>query len=236
MDFTQLPKLQHTRVVGLGHRARNGKDTVANVLVDVLGSRARRFSFADGLRAYARIAHGMTHKDASLLQRVGGDVRAGKDPFIGGSKDTWLTPVIWAIAEWDAEATGTQIAIVTDVRHVNEAEMVKALGGKTIRVRRYNEDGSPFIDPSRDPNHPSEVDLQDYAWDLELGASSVDQLLSNASQMFQPVFAQIMNERFGVEMVDFFGIASKAIYEELAENGPLNLDHSDEPQELGAVS
>jgi hypothetical protein len=42
-----------TKIIGLGHKARHGKDTVASHLLKLLPG-ARIFSFADDLKALAR--------------------------------------------------------------------------------------------------------------------------------------------------------------------------------------
>ena len=44
--------------------------------------------------------------------------------------------------------------------------------GVFARVVRLNEDGSQYIDPSRDPNHPSEAELDGVPADFTLEAQS----------------------------------------------------------------
>ena len=55
--------------------------------------------------------------------------------------------------------------------------MVKDLGGYTIQVSRRNADGTPFVDTSRDPNHPSETQLDDYNYDYKINVKTGDQVL-----------------------------------------------------------
>jgi hypothetical protein len=57
------------------------------------------------------------------------------------------------------------VAIVTDMRFINEAQMIRSLGGKLVDIRRINKDNSPYVAPDRDPNHRSEVELDDYPAD-----------------------------------------------------------------------
>lgn len=146
-------------VIGLGHRARHGKDTIANVICHAYPE-ARRYSFADDLKAYCRIVHQMVGKDAPLLQRVGMEWRE-KDP------EVWVRSVYGKIAE-----ERPMLAILTDVRFPNELDFVKQLGGTTIRVTRYQPDGSMYVDPSRPADHPSEIALADASWDIEIYNSS----------------------------------------------------------------
>jgi hypothetical protein len=163
-----LPELPTTVVLGLGHKARHGKDTVASLLVPVLeasGLHARRYSFASAIYDHCRTQHGMTTKDAPLLQRAGVAARAA-DPLV------WLRAVAWKIAD-DAP----DVAIVTDVRFRNEAAIVRdTYRGFVVRVRR-TVNGAPFVDPSRDPQHASETDLDGYLWDRTIdNAGALDDL------------------------------------------------------------
>lgn len=154
-----LPDLPKTVVLGLGHKARHGKDTVCALLVSVLdavGLRARRYSFADALYDHCRSQHGMTVKDPVLLQRVGVEAR-DRDPL------TWIRTVAWRIAE-----QAPDVAIITDCRFMNEAEFVRdRCRGLVVRVRR-TVNGQPFVDPSRPANHASETDLDGYRFDLTI--------------------------------------------------------------------
>jgi len=60
------------------------------------------------------------------------------------------------------------IALISDVRFVNEAEAIKQLGGYTINVQRLNRDGSQFFSSDRPVDHPSEIALDGYNWDFYL--------------------------------------------------------------------
>jgi hypothetical protein len=170
-----LPDLPKTVVLGLGHKARHGKDTVAAMLVPVLeaaGFRARRYSFASALYDHCRTQHGMTTKDAALLQRVGVEARE-RDVL------TWVRAVAWKIAD-----EAPDIAIVTDVRFRNEADLVRGTyRGLTCRVRRTVH-GLPFIDPARDASHVSETDLDGYAWDRAIdNAGAIEDLRGDVLQL-----------------------------------------------------
>jgi len=144
-----------TLVIGLGHKARQGKDTAAGALVRSYPHEVMRFSFADDLYAVCRVLHGMQGKDAPLLQRVGVAMRE-QDP------DVWIRSVDSKIRT-DRPA----VAVITDVRFPNEFAYVKALGGTCWRIVRER-DGAPFVDPSRPADHVSETALDGAAWDRVL--------------------------------------------------------------------
>jgi hypothetical protein len=165
-----------TFVLGVSGKARHGKDTFARALLEQRPDLVQRFAFADALKTFCRVRHGMTRKDAPLLQRIGVLERAT-------DLEVWIRAVYWAIEE--ARPT---IAVITDLRFENEAALVKALGGMLVRVRRWNADGSPYVDPSRDPNHPSETNLDGYqGWNLVVDASDTATVQRAAGQVLSGV-------------------------------------------------
>lgn len=146
--------LEDTLVVGLGHRARQGKDLAARFIaatyphVDV-----QRFAFADALKALCRVDYDMTEKDAPLLQRVG-VLKRCEDP------EVWVRALYWSIAE-----RRPALALITDVRFENEVEMIRSIGGHVVKVERTLPDGDIFCAADRDPRHISETALDDCLWD-----------------------------------------------------------------------
>lgn len=141
------------RVIGLGHKARHGKDTAARTLIELAPDKVMRFSFADDLYSVCRVVHGMTTKDAPLLQRVGVEFRE-RDP------EVWVRSVYAKILDARPE-----VAVITDVRFPNEMAFVKALGGECWKVERLRADGTAFVDPSRPATHISETALDSAEWD-----------------------------------------------------------------------
>jgi hypothetical protein len=67
-----------------------------------------------------------------------------------------------------------EIAVITDVRFPNEAEYIKAQGGYLVEIVRLNKDNTQYIDPNRDPNHPSEMAMDGYPWDYIIVAKDGD--------------------------------------------------------------
>jgi hypothetical protein len=155
-------------IIGFGHRARNGKDTAVNALLDYYARRsfaffkhgfsnfrqiiAQRIGFADALYKMAREEYGMTEKDAPLLQRLGSEKRA-------------VDPEYWVKRAFATIKPDTDIVLISDVRYRNEADYIKARGGFVIDVQRLNLDGTPWIATDRPADHPSEIDLDGYNFD-----------------------------------------------------------------------
>ncbi|MGW2860825.1 deoxynucleotide monophosphate kinase family protein [Streptomyces sp. NPDC001205] len=170
------------RHVALMGRARSGKDTVAARLVDAF--QFTRIAFADPLRTAAldldpivgyepsgygplpiRLSDLVRHHgwEASkifpevrrTLQRLGEAMRT-QDP------DTWLR---LALAKVEVADTWGLPVVVTDCRHPNEAEALKARGFLLVRVVRPGSHGPTSADERQ---HISETALDDYPADAVL--------------------------------------------------------------------
>lgn len=168
-------------ILGIGHKARHGKDTAANAILDYYGVRndlclkhdlpkysivhVQRIGFADALYEMARNEYGMKEKDSVLLQRLGSEKRA-EDP------DYWVNRLATRIS------STTDILVIPDTRYRNEAAWIKAAGGYVLKITRLNADGTPFVDPSRPADHPSEIDLENYRFDFEWKISDGHQALT----------------------------------------------------------
>jgi len=163
-----LPTYRHARLLGFGHKARQGKDLAVKLLVEAFPGRVARVAFADALRVVCRVQHGMTVKDAPLLQRVGVSAREA-DPLI------WIRAAAWAIAELDAEANAPFLVCLPDTRFRNEADFVSERG-ETCRLVRLCADGSRFVATDRPADHPSEIDLDGYDWRHTVTARNVVEL------------------------------------------------------------
>jgi hypothetical protein len=148
-------------LVGISGKSRSGKDTLAWLLVDQLrawGLDARRYGWADALKAVCRVEYGMTTKDARLLQQVGvryrdgyraGDAYRASMDVPAPTPDIWVTTLLGTIAE-DAP----DIAIISDCRFPNELDAITAEGGMTLRIERPDRPAS-----GRDDAHVSETAL-----------------------------------------------------------------------------
>jgi hypothetical protein len=185
-------------LIGLGHKARQGKSTAALAMLEAtpLGD-SRLFSFADALRAEvskaARQSHGYRNliegfqeaglmpgwvrveeplvKQRTLLQWWGTDYRRAADP------DYWVKRLFSDIGK-----SSPEVAIVTDVRFPNEADAIKAKGGVLVRVVRQSE---PDVQVN---GHPSENALDGYdGWDYVLTASSAADLKTKAANLYKKI-------------------------------------------------
>ena len=72
----------------------------------------------------------------------------------------WLDKWLSRVAE--AENDGVDVVIADDMRFWNEHGAIKGLGGYTISVIRFGEDGKEYREPSMGDrhNHPSEQGLK----------------------------------------------------------------------------
>jgi hypothetical protein len=104
-------------------------------------------------------------KYAKLLQWWGTEYRRAQDP------EYWTK-------QWKAAINPNALIVMsTDMRFANEALAVKQAGGYTIQVNRLNVDGSPYVDQSRDPKHPSETQLDTYNYDFKITVKTGDLVL-----------------------------------------------------------
>ena len=162
-------------VIGLGHRARQGKNFVANFM-RAQQPDMRLYAFADELKLYCKEHHDELLPRWQLASQTKQVPACKEDPIYGYTKilqwygtdvarkqdpDTWVKALAARL-----EVDEPEVAIITDVRFPNEAQFIKEKGGYMVNVRRLLADGSQFVDTSRDPNHPSEIALDDYEYDF----------------------------------------------------------------------
>lgn len=148
-------------VIGICGYARHGKDSLAQFLMRLVPG-AERFAFSDAIASYARVTGQMTTRDPKLMQQVGWSLRT-QNPSV------WLDALYGAIAD-----RRPPLAIVTGVRFTDEADMIRAMDGRIIRVLRREPSGELFKDPEREWNHPTERQIPDIRHDMELIANSGD--------------------------------------------------------------
>lgn len=165
-------------LLAFGSKARQGKDVAGEAVVEHFirqqamlnrfyetnslkpGPAAQLFKFADALYKECRELHGMTEKDAPLLQRVGTERRAENPKY-------WIDQVFAQI-----DRVNPEVAVITDLRYRNEARAIKDRGGVIIQVSRMNQDGTPFVATDRPADHPSEIDLDGHRFDHYISAYS----------------------------------------------------------------
>lgn len=151
-----------TLIVGFGNKARHGKDTVAGLVHCALPAETKVYSFGAALKAVARV-FGMKGKDGTVLQALGTEVFRR------------INPNVWVdVLNEQIDEEKPRVALIPDVRFPNEADFVRRSGGILIRVRRLNDSGTLWVARDRDPQHSSEIALDDYPFDLDFSITSGD--------------------------------------------------------------
>ena len=155
-------------IIGFGHRKRSGKDTCGQHLTDMFGY--GRVAFADPLKQAAMIIFGLTEQQCygTEQDKATIDPRWGKSPRqllqdLGESmrkidENVWVKSAEAAIDRVLKDTVRFHGAVITDVRHPNEAQMIRSLGGIVVRVDR------PSLGPLTD-THPSETSMEGFEYD-----------------------------------------------------------------------
>lgn len=188
-------------VIGFGHKARQGKGTVVETIVDAYKGEydVRAYGFGDELKAEVNqfdqlefcLRNGIQydydrpmtdplcqteHGKQSRLLQFWGDYMRQRDNFY------WVKKLGASISK-----DRPRIALIHDVRYKNEFAFVKAMGGFMVRVQRLG-----YTDLSRDARHISEVDLDNVKFDIEITVNDgeIEQLKNDAITVFNLVLAQ----------------------------------------------
>lgn len=196
----------NTLLIGFGYKARRGKDTVAQTIIEHFGNDKqviKRYAFADALRAEvheaAQRAGGMfglfmemghmlpswvkydnnapveplypLGKQRDLLQWWGTEYRRAQDPFY------WVKRLDWRLKEEQPN-----VALITDMRFLNEFLYVQHMGGVTVKVERLG-----YQDANILTTHPSETGLDGIQFDYEILApdGDVEELKRDAVRLFE---------------------------------------------------
>lgn len=159
-------------IIGLGYKARTGKDTIAAHLVNNYAFVQE--SFAYPLKEFiGRQICGFNDKQLygawketidpewgltprQMLQLVGTDAlrKVVHDDF-------WVIPMKRKLKE---HIRNQRHVVISDVRFMNEIKMIQALDGKVIKVDRLNPDKINGFE-----KHSSEVELETFDnWDLSV--------------------------------------------------------------------
>jgi hypothetical protein len=147
-------------LIGVGYKKQSGKDTLVKIINSTFPhAKIKRVAFADALKKefweiYLKPL-GMPIEqieDEAIKPRL----RQGLQ-FHGQFKRTFCDLDYWIHRAHEQMQDENTIYIITDVRHINEADFVKNNGGLLIKVQR--ETGS-------NDQHPSEIELDSYnEWD-----------------------------------------------------------------------
>lgn len=197
---------QNTLVVGVGYKARHGKNTVSETIVEAYRNQynIHLYAFGDALKREVNevdqlevcLRNGIEYdfnpdmtdpkcqtkhgKQSKLLQWWGTEYRRKQNPFY------WVKKLGDQLI-----ADKPQIAIISDMRFKNEYYFVKASGGFVVKVNRQG-----FIDLTRDPHHRSEVELDGMDFDIEINVldGEVEELKKDALIGFQMILDKMNPE------------------------------------------
>ena len=152
-------------IIGLSGRARHGKSTATEAIIEQaealglsygvydIGALVLRHCIERGTLPNKR-REDLTREELDTMVKTGKGMRE-EDP------EFWIKKVFEAIEE-----DRPDVAIIPNIRYLNEAyEFTRNGRGHIIRVVSLNNDGSEYISPDRDSNHPSETELHSYPFD-----------------------------------------------------------------------
>lgn len=168
-------------IVGLGFKARSGKDTVGDYLVGEYGF--TKIAFADALKEGCMAMFGLTYEQCYGSTKEVVDSFWGVTPrFILQKVGTecmrqQFDPDIWVKAVHKRVSRGGKW-VVTDCRFPNEAAAIKEWGGLVVRLDRPEAGASGGI-----AQHPSEVAMEAY--------SEWDYIISNEGQSLNKLYSKV---------------------------------------------
>ncbi len=191
-----------TTIIAFGAKARQGKDTCADAMVKEFSKLydVRKYGFGVQLKEEV---NKLDQFEVCLKAGIQYDINPPMDDPLCQTKHGKQSRLLQWYGNykreqdklyWIKKLAATikrdkpQFAIIVDLRYQNELMWVKSQKGYTVRVTREG-----FIDLSRDPNHVSEVDLDNSVFDYEIHVpeGNVPQLRKDAIEVFNLVVADI---------------------------------------------
>ena len=186
-------------VIGITGHARNGKDVIADILINDFHFEKR--SFAKPLKDACKIIFDWTEEHVNGKLKEVEDTRYGITPRLAmqllGTE--WAQTCLCKNSLSFARTTGRSLwikrclidvegknIVIPDVRFIHEAQAIKDIGGKIIRVVRPGFEGTS--------NHASETEMAQIREDYTvLNNSTIDSL----RDMVYSVYEQILKGAFG---------------------------------------
>lgn len=190
-------------IIGFSGKARCGKNSCVDAIIDARNNKPydiKAYSFAEFLRnevagqevelcAKHNIEPQPNERWVKLLQYWGTDYRRRQNPFY------WINKLKEKI-----ELESPTVALVSDVRFKNELFFILSTGGYVARLERLG-----FVDPTRDPHHISEVQLDNFEWAkhsskrtalIQATEGEVEDLKRSAVQWFDQVVEELDFSRY----------------------------------------
>jgi hypothetical protein len=106
-------------------------------------------------------------KHPKLLQFWGTEYRR-----LYSGQDYWIKKLFATIPG------NLHIALISDMRFLDEAAAIKERGGYTVNVQRLNADGTQYYAPDRPRDHRSETELDGYNYDYFIKSKEGSQALT----------------------------------------------------------
>lgn len=165
--------------IAFGHKARSGKDVSSDYLLNKYGGQSVRFAsiiykMAEDCYELAGIPY---EKDAKLLQFIGTHFRE-----MHGA-DIWVTAALKEVSNLNKTLLNNQVITAPDCRFRNEANALKSRGFTLVKINRPDKNKG---DIGRDPNHISEIDLDNYEkWDYVVeNNGTLDELYTKIDSIY----------------------------------------------------
>jgi hypothetical protein len=156
-------------IIGISGKYGSGKDTIAAMIMDLMPGIYTKESFAYNVKLVSSILTGTTLEEQFTREGKskipeGFDQTLGRyQQIVGAGMRDIINDKVWILSILNKKHS----MIISDVRYKNEAEAIEEAGGIVIRVDRpicescVDENGNDYCN-GRDPNHPSETDLDNY--------------------------------------------------------------------------
>jgi hypothetical protein len=87
------------------------------------------------------------------------------------------------------------IALISDMRFLDEAAAIKERGGYTVNVQRLNADGTQYYASDRPKDHRSETELDGYDYDYFIKSKEGSQALTGEQAITLAEYLKALNER-----------------------------------------
>lgn len=189
------------KIIMISAKSQHGKDTVANIMREYLeknGQTVLTIHFADLVKHYATDYYkwdGNKDEDGrNLLQTIGTTILRGRWP------EYWAEIIgkfLDAIGDLENTKYGFNYVLIPDWRFINEFEVVSNYASlfnntvTTIRVERYNENGTQYINPNMNEAqllHVSECQLDNFPtdWVIE-NRGSIEDLKNSIEIMLEHI-------------------------------------------------
>ena len=175
------------KVIMISGKSQSGKDTIARMMYKILqdhGAKTLIISFADPVKWIAERYYNWNGdktkpEGRALLQKIGTTIMRTHYPTYWAEI---IGKFISAANEWDC-------VIIPDLRFQNEFETISEhnINCETIRIERYNQDGSSYVNPNMTKeqlNHISECELDNFPfeWVIE-NRGSLEELEESAKEL-----------------------------------------------------